>query len=161
MASLFAHEERSPDDRRLLPADIRYHILALKAEYPAFQPHGIAEICRRRDDCRASHKTVQRVLDTYPLPPGVTRRYPLYALPPNGQQRRLAIVHLYFGGWNVKPIAGYLQTTRTRVYETLHRFFSEEYAGLPDQSRAPQNPARKVDFRAMAAVRRIQPVTRR
>ena len=39
MASLFGSDERSPADRRLLPADIRYRILALKAEYPAFRPH--------------------------------------------------------------------------------------------------------------------------
>ena len=99
MASLFDTAERSPDDRRLLPADIRYRILALKAEYPALRPHEIAEICRRRDDCRVSHKTVQRVLDSDPLPTNVTRRYPLYAQMPDGQQRRLAIVHLYFDGW--------------------------------------------------------------
>jgi putative transposase len=156
MASLFETNKRSPDDRRLLPADIRYRILALKAEYPAFRPHEIAEICRRRDDCRVSHKTVQRVLDTYPLPAAVTRRYPLYVQMPDGQQRRLAIVHLYFDGWNVKSIAGYLGTTRTRVYETLHRFFAEDYAGLPDKPHVPKNPRRKVDFRAMAAIRRIQ-----
>jgi hypothetical protein len=90
--------ERSPNDRRLLPADIRQRILALKAEYPAFRPHEIAEICRRRDDCRVSHKTVQRVLDTYPLPTDVRRRYPPYAQMAAGQQRRLAIVP---SAWNV------------------------------------------------------------
>lgn len=156
MASLFDSHERSPTDRRLLPADIRYRILALKAAYPDFRPHEIAEICRRRDDCRVSHKTVQRVLDTYPLPPAVTRRYPPYAAMPDGHQRRLAIVHLYFDGWNIKSIAGYLDTTRTRVYETLHRFFAEDYAGLPDKPHVPKNPRRKVDFRAMAAIRRMQ-----
>ena len=54
------------------------------------------------------------------------------------------------------PSPAYLDTTRTRVYETLHRFFAEEYAGLPDKSHVPKTPRRKVDFRAMAAIRRIQ-----
>jgi hypothetical protein len=63
MTNLFATDEPSPDGQHLLPADIGYCILALKAEYPAFHPHEIAEICRR-DACRVSHKTVQRVLDT-------------------------------------------------------------------------------------------------
>jgi hypothetical protein len=62
MANLFATDERSPDGQHLLPADIGYRILAHKAEYPAFHPQEIAEICRR-DACRVSHKTVQRVLD--------------------------------------------------------------------------------------------------
>jgi len=62
MASLFDDDRRSPGDKRLLSADIRHRILALKAEYPAFRPHKIAEVCRRRDDCRVSHKTVARVL---------------------------------------------------------------------------------------------------
>jgi transposase len=115
MASLFDTAERAPDDRRLLPADIRRRILALKAEYPAFRPHEIAEICRRRDDCRVSHKTVQRVLETEPLPSAVTRRYPPYAQMPDGQQRRLAIVHLYFDGWNVKSIAGYLPASHGSI----------------------------------------------
>jgi hypothetical protein len=156
MASLFEDEQRPADDRRLLPADIRHRILALKAEYAAFRPHEIAEICRRRDDCRVSHKTVQRVLASHPLPPVLGRRYPLYAQMEDPTERRLAIVHLYFDGWNIKSIAGYLETTRPRVYETLHRFFTDGFAGMADQSRAPKAPARKADFKAMAAVRRLQ-----
>src|SRR3954451_10884129 len=66
MASLFPTIESNPDDRRRVPADIRHRILALKAEDPAFGPHEIAEICRRRDDCRVSHMTVQRILAAGP-----------------------------------------------------------------------------------------------
>lgn len=156
MASLFPGDARSPGDRRRLPADIRHRILTLKAEYPAFRPHEIAEICRRRDDCRVSHKTVQRILAEEPLPPVPKRRYPPYAQIATPAQRRLAIVHLYFDGWNIKSIAGYLETTRTRVYETLHRFFAEGFAGMPDKSRAPLHHAHKADLRAMAAIRRLQ-----
>ena len=156
MASLFPTTAVSSTDRRRLPADIRYRILALKAEYPAFRPHEIAEICRRRDDCRVSHKTVQRLLAQEPLPPLPQRRYLLYAQIVDPAQRRLAIVHLYFDGWNIKSIAGYLDTTRTRVYETLHRFFTDEFAGMPDKSRAPLHPAHKADLPAMAAIRRLQ-----
>ena len=156
MARLFPSDVRSPEDRRRLPADIRYRILALKAEYPAFRPHEIAEICRRRDDCRVSHKTVQLVLAEESLPSLSKRRYPPYAQITEPRQRRLAIVHLYFDGWNMKSIAGYLETTRTRVYETMHRFFTEDLAGMPDKSRAPLNHAHKADLQAMAAIRRLQ-----
>ncbi len=110
MASFFPTTGPSPDDQRRLPADIRYRILTLKAEYPAFRSHEIAEICRRRDDCRVSHKTVQRVLaDEQPVTLA-KRRYPPYAQIAEPRQRRLAIVHLYFDGWNIKSIAGYLET---------------------------------------------------
>ena len=70
-------EPASPaHDRRRLPADLRHRILALQAEYPSLRPHEIATICRRRDDCRVSHKTVQRVLAEGPPPPLAKRRYP-------------------------------------------------------------------------------------
>jgi hypothetical protein len=157
MASLFEHKAApAPGDRRQVPADIRQRVLNLKAEYPAFRPSEIAAICRRRDDCRIDHKTVQRILATNPLPAGVQRRYPPYAQMHDGQERRRAIIDLYFGGWNIASIAGYLQTNRPRVYETLYRFFAEDFAGLPDKSRTPKQPAHKVDLRAMAEVRRLQ-----
>ncbi len=156
MTSLFPITEPNPDDRRRVPADIRHRILTLKAEYPAFRPHELAEICRRRDDCRVSHMTVQRILSDGPLPTLAQRRYPPYRQIAEPRQRRLAIVHLYFDGWNIKSIAGYLETNRPRVYETLHRFFTEGFAGMPDKSHVPHDPVRKADFRALAAVRRLQ-----
>ncbi len=157
MASLFeAPPSPAPTDRRRVPTHIRRRILSLKAEYPAFRPHEIAAICRRRNDCRVDHKTVQRILEEGPLPTLRTRRYAPYAQIPDAAQRRLAIIALYFDGWNIKSISGYLETTRARVYQTLHRFFAEDVAGLPDRSRAPRDPARRVDFKAMAAVRRLQ-----
>ncbi len=157
MASLFDHKTAAtPADRRQVPADIRQRVLTLKGEYPAFRPREIAAICRRRDDCRIDHKTVQRILATHPLPAGVKRRYAPYGQMRDGQERRRAIIDLYFDGWNIASIAGYLETNRPRVYATLYRFFSEDFAGLPDKSRAPKQPARKVDLQAMAAVRRLQ-----
>jgi hypothetical protein len=105
MASLFHEPKRSPEDRRQVPADVRQRVLALKAEYPAFHPHEIAAICRRRDDCRIHHTTVQRILTTSSLPIDVKRRYPLYAQMRDGQERRRAIISLYFDGWNIASIA--------------------------------------------------------
>jgi putative transposase len=148
--------EIAPTDRRRVPATIRQRILALKAEYPAFRPRELAEICRRRHDCRVDHKTVQRILEDNPVPAVTKRRYPPYGAIADPVQRRLAVVALYFDGWNIKSIAGYLETSRSRVYEVLYRFFDQDFAGLTDQSRAPKQPARKVDFKAMAAVRRLQ-----
>jgi hypothetical protein len=71
-------------------------------------------------------------------------------------QRRKAIVDLYLEGWRPTAIAGYLETTRTRVYETLARWDAEGWPGLEDRSHAPHHPARKVDLKTMAAIRRLQ-----
>jgi len=52
-------------------------------------------------------------------------------------------------------IAEYMQTTRARVYDILHRFATEGYAGLDDKSRAPHNPARKVTMRDINEVKKL------
>lgn len=156
MSSLFPEPTRSPEDRRQVPAEIRQQVLALKAEYPAFRPHEIAAILRRRDDCRIHHNTVQRILANNLLPTGVRRQFPLYTQMRDGAERRKAIIRLHFDGWNMRSIAGYLETTRTRVYETLYRFMREDFAGLPDKPHVPEQPARKVDLAAIAAVRLLQ-----
>jgi putative transposase len=156
MASLFASEAPGSDDHRLLPPPLRQAILALKAEYPVFRAHEIAGILSRREGRPLGHHTVQRVLSEGPLPERTTRRFPPYREMADPAERRLAIVRLFFEGWNIKSIAGYLETTRTRVYETLRRWVEEGVRGMADQSRAPKQPARRADLRAMAAIRRLQ-----
>src|SRR5918998_46837 len=83
MASLFPHAARADDDRRRVPAAPGPGFRAVKPEYPPFRPHEIAAICRRRDDCRVGHKTVQRILTEEPLPTLGKRRYPPYAQIPD------------------------------------------------------------------------------
>jgi len=75
---------------------------------------------------------------------------------PEPVARRKAIVDLYLEGWSARSIAGYLATSRARVYDTLQRWIDEGWPGLADRSRAPHHPARKVDLKAMAAIRRLQ-----
>jgi hypothetical protein len=48
-----------------------------------------------------------------------------------------------------------MQTTRARVYDILHRFATEGYAGLDDKSRAPHHPARKVTIREINEVKKL------
>ncbi len=71
-------------------------------------------------------------------------------------QRRRAVVTLYLDGWSVKAIAGYQATSRPTVYDVLQRWAEEGWPGLADRSRAPHHPARKVDLKAMVAIRRLQ-----
>jgi putative transposase len=157
MRSLFDPDPPPPaGDRRRLPLGIRAAIVGLKAEYPPFGPYEIARICRERFDRAVSYHTVQQVLAGEPLPLHPPRRFRRYHETPDPAERRGAIVALYKEGWSAKAIAGYLETSRSRVYDTLRRWVAEDLAGLADRSHAPHRPARKVDLKAMAAIRRLQ-----
>jgi putative transposase len=156
MRSLFAPDEPPVPDRRTLPLGIRKTIVELKAEYPPLKPFAIARICQHRFDRSVSYHTVQKILATEPLPLHPPRRLPRYRDIPDPVVRRKAIVDLYLEGWGVTAIAGYLETTRPRVSETLRRWVDEGLPGLADRPRGPRHPARKVDLKAMAAIRRLQ-----
>jgi len=156
MRSLFALDEPPEPDRRRLPLGIRTAIVALKAEYPPLTSFAIARICQHRFDRSVSYHTVAKVLATEPVPLHPPRRLPRYRDIPDPVQRRKTIVDLYLDGWSPTAIAGYLETTRRRVSETLARWDAEGWPGLEDRSHTPLRPARKVDLKAMAEIRRLQ-----
>lgn len=153
MRSFFEPDEPPAPDRRTLPLGIRKAIVELKAEYPPLGTFEIARICLHRFDRPVSYHTVAKVIAAEPLPLHPPRRLPRYRDIPDPVARRKAIVDLYLEGWAITSIAGYLETTRTRVYETLRHWVTE---GLADHPLGPRRPARKVDLKAMAAIRRLQ-----
>jgi transposase len=75
---------------------------------------------------------------------------------PDPVARRNAVVTLYLEGWRPTAIAGYLGTSRQTVHEVLRRWDAEGWPGLADRPLGPRQPARKVDLKAMAAIRRLQ-----
>jgi transposase InsO family protein len=156
MRSLFEPEEPPAADRRVLPLGIRQAIVALKADYPPLGPFAIARICRHRFDRPVSYHTVRRVLASEPLPLQPHRRVPLSREMADPVARRRAVVTLYLDGWSPKAIAGYLETSRQTVYDVLRRWDAEGWPGLADRPLGPHQPARKVDLKAMAAIRRLQ-----
>jgi len=85
-----------------------------------------------------------------------TRRIPPYHTITEPTERRLAVIRLHSEGWTKQSIAEYLQTSRQTVHETLQRWVEEGIGGLYDKSRAPKQPARKVNLETIAAVRRLQ-----
>ncbi|MGZ3618571.1 MAG: helix-turn-helix domain-containing protein, partial [Ktedonobacteraceae bacterium] len=157
MGSLFAKEasDREPDKSRSLPPDMRQLIVDLKAEHPDFRSHEIATICFLRFGRKPSHHTVQRVLADGPRPSIPARRFLPYGQIPDPFKRRKVVVVLHAEGWSVSTIAAYMQTTRDTVYDILHRWAAEGYAGLEDKSRAPHNPARKVTMRDINEVKKL------
>ena len=56
----------------------------------------------------------------------------------------------------MKSIAGYLEITWRRVYETLHRWVTEGVRGLEDKPPIPKSPRQKVDLRTVNEVRKLQ-----
>ena len=81
---------------------------------------------------------------------------PAYEQITDPAERRLAVVRLHAEGWTITTIAAYLQTSRARIYEVLKCWIAEGVRGLDDKSHAPKNPARKVNLKAMVAIRRLQ-----
>jgi putative transposase len=154
MQSLF--EAEPVEDKRALPVAIRQAIVQLKAEYPPFRPNELATICEVRFERRPSSHTIQKILATEPPPAEVVRRFPLYAEMADPSERRGAILRLHSEGWNVASIAGYLSTTRRRVYETMKRWWEEGPAGLEDKAPIPHQPTTKTDLWAMNEVRKLQ-----
>ncbi len=153
MASLFGPPK--VERHRTLPEEIQRAILALKAEYPPLRPHEIATICGVRFRRRPSHHTVRRILAEDPAPTLVGRRFPPYRAIADPTARRAAVLRLHMEGWNIKSIAGYFETDRHTVYDTLKRWVAEGIAGLDDKSHARTGP-RKVDLPTMLAVKRLQ-----
>jgi putative transposase len=156
MASLFGDFHPPKDtDRRTLAPPLRQLIVDRKTEYPAFTPHELATLCYVASGRRPSSHTVKRILATGPKPTSISRRYPRYQqMEP--ADRRHAIVQLHAEGWTVTSIAGYLETNRPRVYETLRCWIEEGVPGLEDKPPIPKHPRRKVDLQMMNTVRNLQ-----
>ncbi|HSH80173.1 MAG TPA: helix-turn-helix domain-containing protein [Herpetosiphonaceae bacterium] len=153
MRGVFAADPAPPTVR--IPAHIREAVVRLKAEHAGLHLCEIATICYVRFGRKLSHKTVKRVLAEMSPPAEVQRRYPPFHEISNPATRRIAILRLHAEGWNPKSIADYLQTSRVTVHTTLNRWVEEGFRSLPNKSSAPKHPRRKVDFRALTAVRRL------
>lgn len=67
----------------------------VKAAYPDFSLHEIADICYVQFDRRPSHHSVKQVLADGPAPSRTTRQYPRYEKIPDPAERRLAVIRLH------------------------------------------------------------------
>jgi putative transposase len=144
------------EKHRRLPPEVRQAILDATREHPSLTARELTRICWARCGHRPSPHTVKRVLAESPPPPRTHRRFQPYHAEPDPIQRRLAIVRLHVEGWNATSIAAYLETSRQTVHATLKRWAEEEFAGMPNKSRAPHRPATKVTLRAMTTVKELQ-----
>ncbi len=153
MGSLFGS---SPAKRRVLPSSLRRLILDLKAEHPALNNNEISNICYVFSGRRPDVRTVGSVLHEEPLPLRAFRRFDPYHEIPAAKERRKAVVALHYEGWTDKSIAGYLKVDRSTVHRVVKRWIEEGPEGLESRKRGRPKGVRKVDLRAMDAVRRMQ-----
>jgi transposase len=153
MESLFGSEAAR---RKRLPPAVRRFVVDLKAEYPAFNANEIANACYVRFGRRPARKTVKRVLAEEPVPLRFVRRFPPYHEIPEPAERRRAVVALHAEGWSAKAIAGYLRVHRSTVYRVLRRWVEEGVEGLEDRPHGRPSGVRKVDLKAIEAVRCLQ-----
>jgi putative transposase len=153
MESLFASEAAK---RRDLPPAVRRLVVDLKAEYPGFNPNEIANACYVCFGRRTARKTVKRMLAEEPLPLRFVRRFPPYHETPGPAERRRAVVALHAEGWSAKAIAGYLRVHRSTVHRVLGQWVEEGVEGLEDRPHGRPSGVRKVDLKAIEAVRRLQ-----
>lgn len=157
MRSLLPAERQSlHEDPRSLPPPMRQLIVNLHAEMPSMSLREIALVCAVQFGRRPSHHSVQKVLATGPAPSMTKRRFPAYSEIRNPVRRRLAIVQLHADGWRISTIARYLSTTPHTVYRTLHRWTTEQFAGLVDKPHAPKHPATKATLPITNQVRKLQ-----
>ena len=141
---------RRPPDRRRLPLGIRRGHRRAEGRVPAASACARSpRICRHRFDRPVSHHTVEQVLATEPLPLHPPRRFPRYRDIPDPVARRKAVVDLYLEGWSATAIAGYLETSRPRVYETLRALGRGGLAGAGRPLARPRTtrPARSTSRR--------------
>lgn len=142
--------------RQKLPPSLRRLIVDLKTEHPPMGLGEIAGVVYVHSGRRPSKHSVKRVLREEPIPLRLVRRFPPYHEIEEAKERRMAVVRLHSEGWTVTSIASYLKTSRQTVYQVLKRWIAEGEEGLQDKPRGRPKGVRKVDLRAMDAVRRLQ-----
>src|SRR3712207_3689827 len=130
--------------------------IEIKAEHPALNANEIANICYVFSGRKPDVRTVGSVLDEEPLPLKAFRRFAPYHEIPAATERRKAVVTLHYEGWTDKSIARYLKVDRSTIYRVVRRWVEEGPEGLEDKKRGRPKGVRKVDLRAMDAVRRLQ-----
>jgi winged helix-turn helix protein len=122
---------------------IRHEIHRLKALYDGFHYRELARIlfikCRQPID----HKTVKTLWQASPVSPQERPARWAYHAYSDRAQARLAVVKLYYQGWDKVSISRMLQVSRPTVGAILTRFDHEHFAGLADKRRGPKAPRKR------------------
>jgi transposase len=148
MRGLFDH--RLFDERevrahgRTISDAVRHEVIRLKTLYPPLHQREIAAIVYAPLGTSIDHKAVARILKAHP--PAVQKRLPFTKFHDykNPYEARVEVIKLYYQGWNIQSISGFLGVSRKHVYRLLERFESEMFAGLQARRSGTKTPQRKL-----------------
>lgn len=105
---------------------------------------------------RVDHKTVRRILERHSV--SLQRRLPMpkfhdYKEP---YEARVEVIKLYYRGWNIKSISGFLGVSHQHIYTLLERFEQEAFGGLVTQPHGARHPHRKLYLPLLKKVADLQ-----
>jgi len=156
MAGLFDDEPDVVPRCGLVSEAVRHEVIRLKTLYPPLHLREIANIIYATIGARIDHKTVGRILQRHPI--AVQPRLPLpkfgdYKEP---YEARVEVIKLYYRGWNIQSISGFLGLSRKHIYTLLARFEAEHFAGLMTQPHGPRHHHRKLYLPLLKKVADLQ-----
>ncbi len=141
-----------------VPDAVRLEAIRLKILYPPLHDREIANILFSRLGCRIDHKTVARllkqsgVLDQGRLPFPNTRFHDHN----DPRTARLEVIKLYYQGWNIQSISGFVGVSRKHIYSLLERFEHEQFAMALPRSRRNHHHHRKLYLPVMKRIAELQ-----
>ena len=141
------------------PDPVATHILYVKYIYPPIGYRELVRIVGRRFGYKTNHHTIKHFLEQNPIPIQLEMEIevPRFRDFEDAYRARWTVVHLYYGGWNKKSIAGYLQMSRQHVHTILDIFKKDHFAGLEDKRTRPvAHPANQLTLPFLKEVLDVQ-----
>lgn len=135
---------------------VRLEVLRLKTLYGPLNLREIAGIVYGTLGARIDHKTVGRILERHPIAHQQRLPLPKFRDYKEPYEARVEVVKLYYRGWNIQSISGFLGVSRKHVYTLLARFEEEHFAGLVSRSKAPHHSHRKLYLPLLKKVADLQ-----
>jgi transposase InsO family protein len=145
-----------------VPDVVRLEAIRLKTLYGPLHNREIANIIFSRLGCRIDHKTVGRLLtecgllDQRQLPLSTPLSHTRFHQHEDVRTARLEVIKLYYQGWNIQSISGFLGVSRQHIYTLLERFEAEQLGAAVPHSSAPHQRHRKLYLPLMKRLAELQ-----
>jgi transposase len=135
---------------------VRLEVLRLKTLYAPLNLREIANIVYGTLGARIDHKTVGRILERHPIAHQQRLPLPKFRDYKEPYEARVEVVKLYYRGWNIQSISGFLGVSRKHIYVLLERFEQEHFAGLVTRPMGPRHHHRKLYLPLLRKVADLQ-----
>jgi len=129
------------------PDPVAGYLLYPKQLYPPIGDRELVRIVERKFGYTTNHHTVKRFLQRHALPAQLPLEFTTFHQSEHAYQARWTVVRLYYEGWHIQSIAGFLRLSRKHVWRILSDFEREGFAGLEDRrSRPVDHPANQLSL---------------